>query len=149
MAKELILLAKDKYEKLTRELNNVHENKVEDGENTLSKVITTNTEEDSITTDKKDSVKPCEDEAEQAFERLTRGAEIATGTNGRTEQENEAGQPFVARPPIQFLQSIKKTKRLLKKSAIKIPGGNGRPFMSKSIHYLNLYNSLKHGRKWI
>lgn len=30
MTKELILLAKDKYEKLTRELNNVHENKVED-----------------------------------------------------------------------------------------------------------------------
>lgn len=112
MAKELILLAKDKYEKLTRELNNVHENKV----------IKTNTEEDSITTDKKDSVKPGEDEAEQAFERLTtRGAEIATGTNGRTEQENEAEQPFVARPPIQFLQSIKKTKRLLKKSATKNP----------------------------
>lgn len=122
MAKELILLAKDKYEKLTRELNNVHENKVEAGENTLSKVIKTNTEEDSITTDKKDSVKPGEDEAEQAFDRLTtRGAEIATGTNGRTEQENEAEQPFVARPPIQFLQSIKKTKRLLKKSATKNP----------------------------
>lgn len=106
MAKELILLAKDKYEKLTRELNNVHENKVEAGENTLSKVIKTNTEEDSITTDKKDSVKPGEDEAEQAFETYTkRGAEIETGTNGRTKQETEAGQPFVARPPIQFLQS--------------------------------------------
>lgn len=98
MAKELILLAKDKYEKLTRELNNVHENKVEAGENTLSKVIKTNTEEDSITTDKKDSVKPGEDEAEQAFERLTtRGAEIATGTNGRT--AGERGGAAVCSPP--------------------------------------------------
>lgn len=76
----------------------MHENKVENGENTLSKITKTNTDEDSITTDKKDSVIPGE-------------AEIATGTNGRTEQKNEA---FVARPFIQFMQSIKKSKRLLK-----------------------------------
>lgn len=129
MAKELILLAKDRYEKLTREVNNVHENKVEDGENTLSKITKTNTDENAITTDKKDSINLGEDEAEQAFERLTtRGAEIATETNGRTKQENEAGQPFVARPPIQFLQSMKKTKRLLKNQLLKIRGGKWKTF---------------------
>lgn len=129
MAKELILLAKDRYEKLTREVNNVHENKVEDGENTLSKITKTNTDENAITTDKKDSINLGEDEAEQAFERLTtRGAEIATETNGRTKQENEAGQPFVARPPIQFLQSMKKTKRLLKNQLLKFPGGKWKTF---------------------
>lgn len=145
----MIFLAKDKYEKLIRELNNVHENKVEDGDNTVSEIPETNTDADSITTDEKDSVKPGEDEAEQAFETYTkRGTEIETGTNGRTKQETEAGQPFVARPPIQFLQSIKKTKKLLKKSAIKNPKRKWKTFTSKSIHYLNLYNTFKHERKW-
>lgn len=64
MVKELILLVKDRYEKFIWEVNNVYENKVEDGENILFKIIKINIDENVIIIDKKDFINFGEDEVE-------------------------------------------------------------------------------------